>query len=142
MPRSLRLQVQEEQNRKLRLRELEQNRQNQRRKPRPCATCHRQARCGCQLCRVCYAKSKAKDKDMLFINQGCPFLNDGPGIHPIQWNMEFLRMAAWIIDNLQCEVNKGSELSRSKQVQVLGWRDSNDLDEERSIPGTFMQYGS
>jgi hypothetical protein len=142
MPRSLRLQKQEEEDRKLRVRELEQNRQNQRRQPRQCTTCPRQARRGCQTCRVCHTESQAKDKDALFINQGCPFLNSGPGLHPIQWNMEFPRMSAWITDNLHCQVNKGSKLSRSKQVQVLGWRDSNDLDEERSIPGTFMSNGS
>jgi hypothetical protein len=142
MPRSLRLQAQEEQSRKLRVLEHEQNRDHQRRKPHPCVTCPRQARHGCKICHVCYAESQAKDKDKLFINQGCPFLNGGPGIHPIQWNMEFPRMAAWITDNLHCQVDQGSKLSRSKQVRVLGWRDCNDLDEERNIPGTFMQYSS
>ena len=115
-------------------------RDSERRKPLVCQSCHRQARPGCLTCRVCFQQRTATTE--LFLNQGCPFLNVPPIRRlldqVIQWAAEYPGTAKWILDNLECAIENGSQFSRSTRAQVLGWKGGKDLNEPRTFDGNSL----
>ena len=109
----------------------EVTRQIERRKPHKCQLCHRQACHGGNLCPTCCQQQRSLQSECL-VNQGCPyFLRKTRGM--FQWHLEFPELAQWTLTALNLTVEPPLKHSRSKRIIIMGWKESTDIHEARSI---------
>ena len=109
------------------------------RKPHKCQHCHRQARHGCNLCRECSIQRNQQRalRSEFLINQGCPYIL-GKTKGTFRWHQKFPELALWMLTTLNLREDPPLKHSRSKTVEVLGWKEGTDMNEARSIDGMIL----
>lgn len=136
---STRIKESEARKSKKRQKEKETRRQIKRRQPHKCQHCHRQARHGCNLCRECSIQRNQQRalRSEFLINQGCPYIL-GKTKGTFRWHQKFPELALWMLTTLNLREDPPLKHSRSKTVEVLGWKEGTDMNEARSIDGMIL----